>query len=211
MRTHSWSKPGPRFLSVAPLLCLLACSSGGSTGEPVNAGGSGTIGSSGASATHAGAGGSIASSGGGSVPGGGMSFSGGGSDSGAAGSAGAPMSSMAGSMTTDPCASVTCGTGQSCSNGACVCMTGMLCSGACVDTENDQNHCGGCTTQCAADGACVSGACVNPISKPDTEVRQGHVTHYSLATGMDACHYPTSTLPQYYGAMNEYDWNASGV
>jgi len=52
---------------------------------------------------------------------------------------------------------------------------------------------------------------VNPTCKPDTEVRNGHVTHYSLATSMVACHYPTSTLPQYYGAMNEYDWNASGV
>src|SRR6185295_12749518 len=40
---------------------------------------------------------------------------------------------------------------------------------------------------------------------------QGHVTHYSLATSMVACHYPTSSLPQYYGAMNEYDWNNSGV
>jgi expansin (peptidoglycan-binding protein) len=28
---------------------------------------------------------------------------------------------------------------------------------------------------------------------------------------MVACHYPTNTLPQYYGAMNEYDWKDSGV
>jgi expansin (peptidoglycan-binding protein) len=52
---------------------------------------------------------------------------------------------------------------------------------------------------------------VVPKCNPDTEVRNGHVTHYSLATSMVACHYPTSTLPQYYGAMNEYDWNDSAV
>jgi len=41
--------------------------------------------------------------------------------------------------------------------------------------------------------------------------RSGHITTYNLATSMVACHYPTSTLPQYYGAMNEFDWNSSGV
>lgn len=92
-----------------------------------------------------------------------------------------------------------------------MCMTGMLCGGACVDTQNDAAHCGSCTTQCATDGACVSGACVNPMCNPDMEQRAGHITTYNLATSMVACHYPTSTLPQYYGAMNEFDWNNSGV
>jgi len=87
----------------------------------------------------------------------------------------------------------------------------MLCSDGCFDTQNDQNHCGNCTTKCAADGACVSGACVNPMCNPDTMQRSGHITTYNLATSMVACHYPTNTLPQYYGAMNEYDWNNSGV
>jgi len=41
--------------------------------------------------------------------------------------------------------------------------------------------------------------------------RNGHVTHYSLATSMVACHYETGSLPQNYGAMNEYDWNAAAV
>ena len=133
------------------------------------------------------------------------------SGGGASGAAGAPISSMGGSVTVDPCATVKCGTGQTCSNGACTCKSGMACTDGCFDTQNDSNHCGGCTNKCATDGACVDGACVNPTCKADTEVRQGHVTHYSLATSMVACHYPTSTLPQYYGAMNEYDWNNSGV
>jgi len=156
----------------------------------------------------AGAGGSASNSSGGmSVATGGALAAGG------SGSAGAPISSMGGSAMTDPCASVTCGADQTCSNGACKCKTAgaMVCSAACVDVQNDAAHCGNCTTKCAADGACVDGVCVNPTCKPDTQVRNGHVTHYSLATSMVACHYPTSTLPQYYGAMNEYDWNASGV
>jgi expansin len=52
---------------------------------------------------------------------------------------------------------------------------------------------------------------VNPMCDPDTQTRNGHITNYSLATSMVACHYPTSSLPQYYGAMNEYDWNNAGV
>jgi expansin (peptidoglycan-binding protein) len=34
----------------------------------------------------------------------------------------------------------------------------------------------------------------------------GHITHYTLSTAMVACHFPTSSLPQYYAAMNEYDY-----
>jgi expansin (peptidoglycan-binding protein) len=124
---------------------------------------------------------------------------------------GGTVSTTGGSSGGDACAAVTCPQGQTCSNGACMCMTGMLCSGVCADTQNDLNNCGGCGTKCAADGACVSGMCVNPMCNPDTEQRSGHITTYQLATSMVACHYPTSTLPQYYGAMNEYDWNESGV
>ena len=170
---------------------------------------------SGAPAVRAGAGGAggaLASSAGAPPLGsGGMSVSGGGAPAGAGDSAGGAVSSMAGSMMTDPCATVKCPTGQTCSNGACTCATGMACSDGCFNTQDDQNHCGNCTTKCAADGACVSGTCVNPMCKSDTEVRNGHVTHYTLATGMVACHYPTNTLPQYYGAMNQYDWNESAV
>jgi len=223
MRIQTWLKHGPRVLSPA-LLWLVACSASDPAVDPA-AGGS-TVGSSGAPAQgHAGVSGALASGGtgsgtsgganGGALASGGMSVStsgsgGTGAVSGAGDSAGGGISSVGGSMT-DPCAKVTCPTGQTCSNGTCMCTTGMACSDGCYDFQNDQNHCGSCTNKCAADGACVSGACVNPTCKPDTEVRNGHVTHYSLATSMVACHYPTSSLPQYYGAMNEYDWNNAGV
>jgi expansin len=172
--------------------------------------------SSGASSQTAGSGGSIASSGSGAVSSGGMSVSTGGSSSGAGASAGGASSntgglSSTGGGTTDPCAGVSCPTGQTCSNGACTCATGMACSDGCFDTQEDLNHCGNCTTKCAADGACVSGVCVNPMCKTDTEVRNGRITNYSLATSMVACHYPTNTLPMHYGAMNQYDWNESAV
>jgi expansin (peptidoglycan-binding protein) len=220
MRSKSWLKQSPTLL-----LWLVACSSGGvpddpstSSGGSSSASGSGSGGSTG-TAAQPGVSGSGATAGTGSIPSGGMSVGSGGSAplAGSGNSVAGQNSGTAGSVSgvaggaTDPCAGVTCGTGQTCSNGSCMCMTGMLCPDGCFDTQNDQNHCGGCTTKCAADGACVSGACVNPMCNPDTEQRSGHITTYNLATSMVACHYPTSTLPQYYGAMNEFDWNESGV
>ena len=121
------------------------------------------------------------------------------------------MGATAGMPPVDPCANVTCGADQTCSNGDCMCNAGMFCSGVCVDAQADEMNCGACGTACAADGACVDGKCVNPMCTSNTMTYNGHVTHYTLATSMVACHYPTSSLPQYYGAMNEYDWNNSAV
>jgi expansin (peptidoglycan-binding protein) len=166
-------------------------------GAPISNAGSPVVGG-GASSFGAGAGGMSAGAGG-FV----SSFSG------AGGAAAGAVSSPGGAS--DPCATVKCGTGQTCSNGTCMCTSGKLCTDGCFDTQNDQNHCGDCSTKCAADGACVSGKCVNPTCNPDTQQRSGHITTYQLATSLVACHYPTNTLPQYYGAMNEYDWNNSGV
>jgi expansin (peptidoglycan-binding protein) len=177
------------------------------TGGTVSQGTGGTVsqGTGGSFGAGAGTGGSLATGGsGGSL----MSTGGSGAMSGAGGSAG--QGATGGSMT-DPCATVKCGTGQTCSNGTCMCMTGTLCSGSCIDTTADANNCGGCGTKCDSGGACVDSKCVNPTCNPDTMTRNGHVTHYSLATSMVACHYPTNTLPQYYGAMNEYDWNTAAV
>jgi expansin (peptidoglycan-binding protein) len=168
--------------------------SAGGTGGTLSTGGAGGVTTTGGST---GVGGSVANTGGSGA----MSGTGG-TDTG---------SGATGGAMTDPCASVTCGTGQTCMNGTCMCMTGTLCSSACVDTTSDQNNCGACGTKCDTNGACVDGKCVNPTCNPDTMQRSGHVTHYSLATSMVACHYPTSSLPQYYGAMNEYDWNNAGV
>jgi expansin (peptidoglycan-binding protein) len=226
MRTHSWWKHGRRLLSVTPLLWFIACSSDGVTGGPTgSAGSSGSSANTSGAPAFAGAGGAPVSNGGAPVSNGGAPVVGGGASgfgagaggmsvavagAGAGGSAAGAVGGPAGGAN-DPCQGVTCGTGQTCSNGSCMCMTGMLCSDGCFDTQNDLNHCGGCTTKCAADGACVSGKCVNPTCNPDTQERSGHITTYNLATPLVACHYPTSTLPQYYGAMNEYDWNNSGV
>jgi expansin (peptidoglycan-binding protein) len=205
----------------------------GSGGVMMGAGGaSGGVGGS----LTAGTGGSLAAGTGGSLMGvggaGAMSGAGGVGGSLTAGTGGNPMGSggvgatsgmggtgntgaggqgATGGSVTDPCAGVTCGTGQTCSNGTCMCMTGMLCGTSCVDVQSDGNNCGACGTKCDATGACVDGKCVNPMCNVDTQTRNGHVTHYTLATSMVACHYPTSSLPQYYGAMNEYDWNTAGV
>ncbi|HEX5101352.1 MAG TPA: expansin EXLX1 family cellulose-binding protein [Polyangiaceae bacterium] len=196
---------------------------GGSAGATSNGGSSGTTGGLGATggASTGGAstgGGAGMATGGGAGSASGMGGSGAGaggaagmSAGGASGTAGAGAESGAGGTVVDPCAMVTCGEGQTCMNGTCMCMTGMLCGTTCVDTQADQANCGACGTACAADGSCVDGKCVNPMCTADTMVRNGHITHYTLATSMVACHYPTSSLPQYYGAMNEYDWNTAGV
>ena len=197
-------------------------SSSGSAGLPavggaVSSGVGGTSGGVGGSMTpvtggSSGAGGSVTAGAGGSVASGGSGAMSGLGGTGASGGTNATGGSGAtGGSSTDPCAGVTCGTGQTCSGGTCMCMSGTLCSNSCVDTTQDANNCGACNTKCDSGGACVDGKCVNPMCNPDTSVRNGHVTHYSLATSMVACHYPTNTLPQYYGAMNEYDWNTAGV
>jgi expansin (peptidoglycan-binding protein) len=175
---------------------------GGTGGTSAGAGGS-----SGGSGAASGAGGSVTAGAGGTIGNGGS-----GAMSGAGGGNGASAGQGAtGGTVSDPCASVTCGAGQTCSNGMCMCMTGTLCSGSCIDTTGDVNNCGGCGTKCDSAGACVDGKCVNPMCNPDTMQRSGHITHYSLATSMVACHYQTSELPTNYGAMNEYDWNAAAV
>lgn len=226
MPTHSLWKHFPGLVIAAGLWFVACSSDNGTTSTTGGGGSSGNSVSSSGGPAHAGTSGALTGSAGGAVVVAGASGSlagapgtagaGGASGAGGALSSVSGGSSVAGTVSStagasDPCASVTCGSGQTCSNGTCMCTTGMLCSGACVDTQNDQNHCGSCTTACAADGSCVNGACVNPMCNPDTTVRMGHITHYSLATSMVACHYPTSTLPQNYGAMNEYDWNAAAV
>jgi expansin (peptidoglycan-binding protein) len=177
-------------------------------------GGTGALPGTGGTLTS-GAGGSLPATGGTGGSSGGFTAAGGSGAMSGAGGSGAVSATggtgATGGTTTDPCATVTCGTGQTCMNGTCMCMSGMLCSGSCVDTTADANNCGACGTKCDSAGACVDGKCVNPMCNPDTMTRNGHVTHYSLATSMVACHYPTSSLPQYYGAMNEYDWNNAGV
>jgi expansin len=178
----------------------------GAAGRGVSGGASGSTGTTaGSSSAGTDATGGVSASGGADASGG---VSGTGGDVSSAGSSAAGGS--AGSVS-DPCATVTCGADQTCVDGACQCISGMLCEGTCVDTENDNSHCGMCNNPCASDGACVDGGCVTPMCNPDTQTRNGHITYYQLATPMVGCHWPTNTLPQHYGAMNEYDWNTAGV
>jgi len=67
----------------------------------------------------------------------------------------------------------TCGATEVCCNGSCAdaasCGTCMedcamsgreCCTGACVDTQGDENNCGGCGVECAAGQVCCGGSCV---------------------------------------------------
>jgi|GEM_PF-1036332 len=238
-RTHALELGANRWLVVALPLLGLACSpgdpvqsgsfggqsgvtSGGAgaaqagtmatSGGGTGLGGAGTFGAGGALGT----GGTVGTASGGATVAGGMGTggalaSGGESALGGMNAVGGTSVGSGGMVMVDPCATVTCGQGQTCSNGTCMCTTGTLCSSKCVDVQEDQENCGGCGMKCSSDGACVSGKCVTPMCNPDTMSRSGHITTYQLATKMVACHWETSTLPQHYGAMNEYDWNNSAV
>ncbi|TMD43155.1 MAG: hypothetical protein E6I93_19715, partial [Chloroflexi bacterium] len=57
-----------------------------------------------------------------------------------------------------------CPSGTSCSNGQCVCSSGLtLCNGACVDTNSDNNNCGKCGTVCPSGQNCSGGICTGSI------------------------------------------------
>ena len=64
------------------------------------------------------------------------------------------------------CSANPSGGAYSCTSNMCVlsCTTGTNCSGACIDTKTDANHCGSCTMSCASPGngtaACVASACL---------------------------------------------------
>jgi hypothetical protein len=54
---------------------------------------------------------------------------------------------------------VSCQDGQICSNGACVCPSGLtLCNGECVNLLYNSNNCGSCGNKCVL-GVCVNGQC----------------------------------------------------
>lgn len=68
---------------------------------------------------------------------------------------------------------------------------GMVCGGECIDTSEDEDHCGTCTTECTAGQACGSStcACVNPdFLVPDptfiqSQVVTGQIPMTSLGIG----------------------------
>lgn len=65
-----------------------------------------------------------------------------------------------------------CAAGLVCDMGACMpnCASGRTeCDGGCIDLNTDINHCGACGTACSfsnADGACVTGECIQVRCEP---------------------------------------------
>ncbi|MBI5516289.1 MAG: hypothetical protein HY909_21060 [Deltaproteobacteria bacterium] len=65
---------------------------------------------------------------------------------------------LAAPRTSGACATPTGGTCNA--MGACVCPTGRTaCGEACVDTQTDGRHCGGCGAACPSGQSCVAGSC----------------------------------------------------
>lgn len=88
----------------------------------------------------------------------GTSSSGGSSGSGATNTMAGKSGSGSGG-TGNSCAS--CGPGQMCSNGTCVCQPGLrTCGGVCINQYSDPKHCGGCNMACTgATPVCNVGVC----------------------------------------------------
>lgn len=65
------------------------------------------------------------------------------------------------------CTSGSCGGGQLCIAGACVCPPyHTFCGGACIPTSGDAKNCGGCGVTCAANEVCSAGKCAGSCMEP---------------------------------------------
>jgi len=63
-----------------------------------------------------------------------------------------------------------CTGGKNCVSGSCVCPTGQTdCNGTCVNTSNDPNHCGNCTTVCTSGQVCSGGTCTGGCPAGQTD------------------------------------------
>ena len=52
-----------------------------------------------------------------------------------------------------------CPVGTRCDHAACVCPSGTLCGGECVNTRSNPLHCGGCFQACSEEERCRDGRC----------------------------------------------------
>ena len=87
-----------------------------------------------------------------------------------------------------------------------------MCGTTCVNEQTDNNNCGACAKVCATGTTCTAGVCTGGSTcTQDKTVYSGHITYYNLGSATVACHFPTSTLPTYYGAMNEQDYATAAV
>ncbi|MBI5516132.1 MAG: hypothetical protein HY909_20275, partial [Deltaproteobacteria bacterium] len=93
-------------------------------------------------------------------------------------------------------AGTTCGASQVCSGGRCTlsCGAGLTaCTGACVNTNNDPNFCGGCTTSCAtrsnAARVCAAGTCAYVCSAGfgDCDLTATNGCEVTLGTDLTNC------------------------
>jgi expansin (peptidoglycan-binding protein) len=106
-----------------------------------------------------------------------------------------------------------CEAGRPCMAGVCACPMGQtMCGTTCADTQSDAANCGMCGNKCMAGTPCTAGTCTQGgMCTTDNMTYQGHITYYTLATEMVGCHYPTSSLPMHYAAMNTADYLAGAV
>jgi glucosylceramidase len=75
---------------------------------------------------------------------------------------------------------IPCSTGQVCQAGACQCLSGMVCNGACI--APDANHCGGCATSCQPGQVCSNNVCASACASAETPCGTG----CTVTTGNDA-------------------------
>ncbi|MCC7537490.1 MAG: hypothetical protein IT379_14800 [Deltaproteobacteria bacterium] len=54
---------------------------------------------------------------------------------------------------------MTCGDGETCVEGECICRPDRLDCGECADPRSDPRHCGACDVRCGPGNECVNGVC----------------------------------------------------
>jgi hypothetical protein len=92
-----------------------------------------------------------------------------------------------------------CGTGKSCSSGACQCTAGTDCGASgCIDVNgNDNNHCGSCTKVCPAGQTCTTGTCACTKGAPAC----GGCLAWDFEWGSDPAPW-VREIPSYYASPN---------
>jgi len=108
---------------------------------------------------------------------------------------------------------IPCSDGQSCQEGACQCVSGLICNGVCVPP--DGVHCGDCTTTCQAGQVCSGGACGGgaptlvtsaPGAYWSTDGPLTEVTGANADVTVDDTS-AAQTWEGFGGAFNELGWN----
>jgi glucosylceramidase len=106
---------------------------------------------------------------------------------------------------------IPCSVGQSCQSGACRCLSGLICDGACVPP--DATHCGDCTTSCQPGEVCSAGACSGtelvtsaPGAYWNTDGQIIEVTSGDVDVTVDDVS-TARTWEGFGGAFNEMGWN----